>query len=359
MIEEAEQPQYEFDAALSFAGEDREYVTEVNAAFKLAGVRTFLDSDHVAKMWGENLVEFLDGVYRKRARFTIMFISHHYAEKVWTRLERRSALARALTERSAYILPVRLDDTELDGLLPTIGHVDAIRYGTDGLVQFLLERLMGEKPPGGGPVTGLPRNRAEAAQIARERPSGWEWSLLAGWLRICMDELDDKYHDHVIRFAPRSGRWVSGMEVVDFMKSQLAELGAIAERQAALMEQQVTDAALGPPGEPGDPAIIRRLAHAWTVTYEDLLDFASRIRGAGYDSVFREPFEMLADTVDPLIRSYREYVARLESEFAAVPGLVAGDGPPVIKTLVLVLKPDDGQLEAMTSAFAAAVTEAA
>jgi len=44
-----------------------------------------------------------------------MFISKEYAEKPWTKHERRSDLSRAL-EEDEYVLPARFDDTELPGL---------------------------------------------------------------------------------------------------------------------------------------------------------------------------------------------------------------------------------------------------
>lgn len=85
--------EYEFDAALSFAGEDRQYVEDVAAALKAAGItKLFLDSDYLAESWGEDLVEYFDGVFRKRSRYAILFVSRHYAEKEWPRQERRSAL---------------------------------------------------------------------------------------------------------------------------------------------------------------------------------------------------------------------------------------------------------------------------
>jgi len=96
----------EFDVALSFAGEEREYVEDVADALKAAGVKVFLDSDYLADTWGEDLVEYFDAIYRTRSRYAVLFISRHYAEKAWPRAERRSALARALEQRSPYVLPV-------------------------------------------------------------------------------------------------------------------------------------------------------------------------------------------------------------------------------------------------------------
>jgi hypothetical protein len=116
---------YEYDIALSFAGEDRGYVEEVAGELKARGINVFYDEYEDEKLWGEDLYEHLDKVYRIAARYCVLFISKHYAKKMWTRHERKSAQARAFAENRGYILPVRFDNTELPGILPTVGYLDA------------------------------------------------------------------------------------------------------------------------------------------------------------------------------------------------------------------------------------------
>lgn len=113
-----------YDVALSFAGENRDYVRGVAESLKAKGVRVFYDDFEKALLWGENLTERFVDVYMDSSRYVVLFISEHYRDKVWTRLERRAALARALTEDRAYVLPARFDDTEIEGLLPTVGYED-------------------------------------------------------------------------------------------------------------------------------------------------------------------------------------------------------------------------------------------
>ncbi len=48
-----------------------------------------------------------------------MFLSRNYAAKLWTNHEREAAQARAFRENEEYILPIRLDDTEIPGILQT------------------------------------------------------------------------------------------------------------------------------------------------------------------------------------------------------------------------------------------------
>jgi hypothetical protein len=72
--------QYEFDIAVSFAGEDRDYVSEVVAGVK-GDVKVFYDEDYAVESWGEDGVEYFSGVYLSRARYAVMFVSQHYAAR--------------------------------------------------------------------------------------------------------------------------------------------------------------------------------------------------------------------------------------------------------------------------------------
>jgi chromosome segregation ATPase len=132
-----------YDVCLSFAGEQRDYVERIAVALKAAGLRVFYDQDKdiAPKLWGRNLGEYLDYIYRQGSRFCLMFISRDYAEKVWTRHERRSALARAIEDESEYVLPARFDDTELPGFQPTIGYVDLRQIAPATLIEFVLSKL--------------------------------------------------------------------------------------------------------------------------------------------------------------------------------------------------------------------------
>lgn len=132
-----------YDVCLSFAGEQRDYVELIATELKKAGLNVFYDADEdvAPKLWGRDLGEYLDYVYRKGSRFCLMFISEDYAQKAWTTHERRSALARVVDEGAEYVLPARFDDTELPGLRPTTGYVDLRQIAPQTLVDFVLKKL--------------------------------------------------------------------------------------------------------------------------------------------------------------------------------------------------------------------------
>lgn len=132
---------YDFDIAVSFAGEDRETVQRYCEVLSSNGLRVFYDEYERIGLWGANLYDKLDEVYRTKALFCVIFISKHYAAKVWTNHERQSAQARALQENREYVLPVRLDDTEISGIPPTIGYIDLRETLVEKLAEMTLQKV--------------------------------------------------------------------------------------------------------------------------------------------------------------------------------------------------------------------------
>lgn len=130
-----------FDVALSFAGEDREYVEKVASILKGMGLRVFYDKYETVTFWGKDLYVHLREIYYKRAKYTVMFISKYYADKLWTNHERESAQARAFSEHQEYILPARFDETKIPGLLPTIGYVDLREVSPEELAEMIKQKV--------------------------------------------------------------------------------------------------------------------------------------------------------------------------------------------------------------------------
>lgn len=130
-----------YEIALSFAGEDRAYVEMVARFLKSHGVSLFYDNYEQTDLWGKDLYGHLSNVYSKAEKFVVMFVSEHYASKLWTNLERRAAQSRAFQQKREYILPVRFDDTEVEGLLPTVGFLDARKLSPEVIASKILEKL--------------------------------------------------------------------------------------------------------------------------------------------------------------------------------------------------------------------------
>lgn len=132
---------YKYDVALSFAGEDRSQAETLVMALVSKGIRVFYDEFEKHNLWGKDLIEYLHEVYSKQARYCIILISKHYVIKGWPTHERRSAQERAFHQESEYILPIRLDDTLVPGLLETVGYIRFNDYTVDGLADLVLKKL--------------------------------------------------------------------------------------------------------------------------------------------------------------------------------------------------------------------------
>jgi hypothetical protein len=130
-----------YEVVLSFASEDRDYVEKVATVLRSNEVSVFYDAYEEVTLWGKNLTEHLHKVYSSSARFCVMFISKHYAEKVWTTHERRSAFEKALASKEEYILPARFDDTEIPGLHKHIVYVDLKKKTPAELARMIVEKL--------------------------------------------------------------------------------------------------------------------------------------------------------------------------------------------------------------------------
>ncbi len=131
----------EYDVALSFAGEDREFVERVATLLRDAGIKVFYDKFETAQLWGRNLADHLGEVYGKRSRFVVLFVSKHYPAKAWPTHERQNAQARAIRESRVVLLPARFDDTDIPGLPSTTGYIDLRKTKAEELVGLIKAKL--------------------------------------------------------------------------------------------------------------------------------------------------------------------------------------------------------------------------
>lgn len=135
----------DFDIAISFAGEDRKIAKEIAAKLKSKGLKVFYDDYEQANLLGETLTEYLIDIYKNKASYCVILVSKHYVVKRWTRHEWKAAQARAFEEYDkAYILPIRIDSSELPGLLPTIGYLSLENNNIDDIVKVVFEKSLSQ-----------------------------------------------------------------------------------------------------------------------------------------------------------------------------------------------------------------------
>jgi hypothetical protein len=132
---------YQCDVAVSYAGEDKERVEPIALLLEQHGLTVFYAGFSKAELWGKDLPTYLAEVFKDKARYCIVFLSARYAQKAYPTHELRAALARAMEQKREYLLPIRLDDTEVPGVLPTVGYLDLRQESAETIVQCVLAKL--------------------------------------------------------------------------------------------------------------------------------------------------------------------------------------------------------------------------
>lgn len=133
---------HDYDVALSFAGSERELAQTLAMRIRTAGYQVFYDAYYPEKLWGKDLAVFFDAIFRTKSRYAVIFASAEYAARMWTNHERKSAVARSVAERgSEYILPIKVDGTELAGVAPTVGYLSLEEYTIEGIADLLVAKL--------------------------------------------------------------------------------------------------------------------------------------------------------------------------------------------------------------------------
>jgi hypothetical protein len=335
---------FDYDVALSFAGEDRAYVQQVVAQLQLRGIRIFYDEFAAAQLWGNDLYVLLDEVYRKRARFAVVFVSRHYVSKPWTQHERQSAQARALTNVGPYLLPVRLDDSELPGLRPTVGYVDARDTSVERLV-WLIEQKLSDAPGVASsqqPVLRSPRTPEQKRELLAQRPGGWEYLLYAGVLWQCREALESKWRDHELGYGRRTREYLDDRQALSFISHVAGDVAVCSENVIRMLNPEVQQRAFGAPGQPGDPALIEHIAMRFVGGYEEMLDVAARLRGVGVSTDLRPLMEAAAHLIDTPLREIRDFIDQFVVETDKFPDLLSAPGDETITVrLSLILTTDD------------------
>jgi hypothetical protein len=132
-----------FAGGLSFPGEVRGIVEEVARHLEgLLGPHSyFYDFNYQSQLARPGLDTFIQGIYRHRSRLIVVFLSADYQRKNWCGIEFR-AIREIIAEREHdKIMFVRTDDGAVEGVFATDGYIDAKRYDSATIAQFIAERV--------------------------------------------------------------------------------------------------------------------------------------------------------------------------------------------------------------------------
>lgn len=134
---------FKYDVTLSFAGEERPYVEKIAQILKKQNIKVFYDYFEIGNLWGKDLYQYLQSIYRDQARYCVIFFSKNYLKKSWTRHELKQAQERTFYENSEYILPIVMDInlSEVPGINTTTGYIDYNNFTPEQIANFIIEKL--------------------------------------------------------------------------------------------------------------------------------------------------------------------------------------------------------------------------
>ena len=138
---------FEFDFALSFAGQDRPVAAQLALQLQLGGATVFYDHYYRSRLLGRKLHREIRLLYGSRSRFVVPLVSSHYLARYFPVAELVAAKLEEDSRESEFILPIRLDDTLVPGLDSDVCYADvreqSIEQIADVLLAKLRDRMMG------------------------------------------------------------------------------------------------------------------------------------------------------------------------------------------------------------------------
>lgn len=137
---------YEFDFAISFAGENRELARQISTQLEVLDCSVFFDELYENNYLGRAWNKTFQSIFRSRSRLIVCLLDKYHSEKIWPIFERECFEPRVVEEA---VIPIYLDDTPFLGIpKDTVGISFTQDYGTDlqdkvtdQIVFRLVERL--------------------------------------------------------------------------------------------------------------------------------------------------------------------------------------------------------------------------
>lgn len=267
--------EYEYDVALAYAAEDQELVLPVIQHLENLHVKIMHGAEPQVEQQGLDLVSYFSATSVLPARYLVLFSSRHYVDK-WGRLQQRVALARVLKQYGESVLPVRIDDTEVPGLSRTVGYLDLRVHGPKTIARAIVQKLARHRTEFTSRTPITPRS---VESLVREQPPGWEHLLYAAVVSQGIEDLERKYREHFLRYAPRNGtiEHGTGLGLFRDRNVRLKEIGAVASD--ILFSPETLKAAFEPPGDADEIMYLGRLH---VLVFDEFLEWAREIHGTSY-----------------------------------------------------------------------------
>lgn len=134
---------HQFDVALSFPGEIRDYIEPVVAELErnIGPNSYFYDNNYVSQLARPSLDVLLQDIYRNRSKLVVVFLCSDYQEKEWCGIEFRAIKEIMMQRENDRVMFVKMDEGEVDGVFKTDGYIDGQKYSPADVARFIQERV--------------------------------------------------------------------------------------------------------------------------------------------------------------------------------------------------------------------------
>lgn len=134
---------HEFDVALSFPGEVRNYVKSIVTELEreIGKHSYFYDDNYTAQLARPSLDELLQDIYRNRAKLVVVFLCDKYQDKEWCGIEFRAIKEIIMKRQHEKVMFVKMDDGKVEGVFNTDGYIDGRRFSPAEVAGFIQERI--------------------------------------------------------------------------------------------------------------------------------------------------------------------------------------------------------------------------
>lgn len=104
---------FEYDFAISFAGENRNLAREIAQQLAMLDAHVFFDEQFETNFLGRAWSAQFERIFSRDSRLVVCILDRHYREKIWPTFERECFLPRV---PSGEVIPIFLDDTAFVGI---------------------------------------------------------------------------------------------------------------------------------------------------------------------------------------------------------------------------------------------------
>jgi hypothetical protein len=138
---------FEFDVALSFAGENRELGQFIAESLTTLDVPVFFDEMFEANFLGKAWSQQFKQIFGKSSRIVVCILDKHHLAKIWPTFEREHFVPRIADES---VIPIFLDDTKFPGIPQDIVGIrfkfdpndpEWKKKATDAIIMKLIDKL--------------------------------------------------------------------------------------------------------------------------------------------------------------------------------------------------------------------------